>query len=54
VTFRLHPALSGAIVSLLISLPEAMALKSYAGLGTGLVFETLTGLAVKLWVVGTA
>lgn len=51
VTFRLHPALSGAIVGLLISLPEALAMKSYAGiLGTGLVFGALTGLAVKLWV----
>lgn len=49
VTFRLHPALSGAIVGLLISLPEAIAMKSYAGiLGTGLVFGALTGLVVKL------
>ena len=49
VTFRLHPVLSGAIVGLLISLPEAIAMKSYAGiLGTGLVFGALTGLAVKL------
>ena len=51
VNFRLHPALSGAIVGLLISLPDAIAVKSYAGiLGTGLVFGALTGLAVKLWV----
>lgn len=32
VTFRLHPALSGAIVGLLISLPEALVMKSYAGI----------------------
>lgn len=51
VTFRLHPAVSGAIVGLLISLPEAIAIKSYAGiLGTGVVFGALTGLAVRLWV----
>ena len=51
VTFRLHPAVSGAIVGLLISLPEAIAMKSYAGiLGTGVVFGALTGLAVRLWV----
>ncbi len=51
VTFRLQPAVSGAIVGLLTSLPEAMATKPYAGiLGTGLVFGALTGLAVKLWV----
>jgi len=49
VTFPLHPAVSGAIVGLLISLPEAIAMKSYAGiLGTGLAFGALTGLAVRL------
>jgi len=49
VTFPLHPAVSGAIVGLLISLPEAIAMKSYAGiLGTGLVFGPLRGLAVRL------
>lgn len=49
VTFPLHPAVSGAIVGLLISLPEAIGMKSYAGiLGTGLVFGALTGLAVRL------
>ncbi|HEX8837320.1 MAG TPA: hypothetical protein VF748_10320 [Candidatus Acidoferrum sp.] len=50
-TFRPHPALSGAIVGLLISLPEALAMKSSAdSLGTGLVFGALTGLAERLWV----
>jgi len=49
--FRLHPVVNGAIVGLLISLPEAIAMKSYAGiLGTGLVFGALTGLAVKIWI----
>src|SRR5437016_11742584 len=51
VTISAAPAVSGAIVGFLISLPEAIAMKSYAGiLGTGLVFGALTGLAVKLWV----
>ena len=51
VTFRLHPVVSGALVGLLISLPDAIAMKSYAGiLGTGLVFGALTGLAVKVWI----
>ena len=51
VTFPAHPAVGGAIVGLLISVPEAIAMKSYAGsLGTGLVFGALTGLAVRLWV----
>ena len=50
VSLRLHPALTGALVGLLISLPDAIAMKSYAGiLGTGLVFGALTGWAVKMW-----
>ena len=32
VSFRIHPALSGAIVGLLISLPDAFAMKSYLGI----------------------
>ncbi len=50
VSLRLHPALSGALVGLLISVPDAIAMKSYAGiLGTGLVFGALTGWFVKMW-----
>jgi len=50
VSFRLHPALSGAIVGLLISLPDALAQKSYLGiLGTGLIFGALTGWAAMKW-----
>src|SRR5258708_28961186 len=50
VSLRLHPAISGALVGLLISLPDAFAMKSYVGiLGTGLVFGALTGWAVKMW-----
>jgi hypothetical protein len=49
-SLRLHPALTGALVGLLISIPDAIAMKSYAGiLGTGLVFGALTGWAVNMW-----
>jgi hypothetical protein len=50
VTLQLHPILAGAIVGLLISLPDAFGLHSYAGvLGTGLLFGALTGWAAKMW-----
>jgi len=47
---RVPPVLSGALVGLLISIPDAFAFKSYAGiLGTGVVFGAMAGLAVKDW-----
>ena len=50
VSLRLHPAVAGALVGLLISLPDAFAMKSYVGiLGTGLIFGALTGWATKTW-----
>ena len=50
ISLRVHPVVAGAIVGLLVSLPDAFALKSYPGiLGTGLLFGALTGLAAKLW-----
>jgi hypothetical protein len=50
VSLRMHPALSGALVGLLISLPDAFALKSYVGiLGTGLLFGAIAGWAAKVW-----
>ncbi len=50
VSLRMHPALSGAFVGLLVSLPDAFAMKSYVGiLGTGLVFGALAGWAAKMW-----
>ena len=50
VVLPLHPILAGAIVGLLISLPDAFGLNSYAGvLGTGLLFGALTAWAVKMW-----
>jgi len=50
VSLRMPQALAGAIVGLLISLPDAFALKSYPGiLGTGLVFGALAGWAARMW-----
>jgi hypothetical protein len=50
VTLPLHPVLAGAIVGLLISLPDAFGLYSYVGvLGTGLLFGALTAWATKMW-----
>jgi uncharacterized YccA/Bax inhibitor family protein len=50
VTLPVHPILAGAIVGLLISLPDAFGLHSYAGvLGTGLLFGALTAWAAKMW-----
>ena len=50
VTLPVHPILAGAIVGLLISLPDAFGLHSYAGvLGTGLLFGALTAWATRMW-----
>jgi hypothetical protein len=50
VTLPLHPVLAGAVVGLLVSLPDAFGLNSYFGvLGTGLLFGGLTAWAVKMW-----
>jgi hypothetical protein len=50
VSLPLHPALAGAVVGLLVSLPDAFGLNSYAGvLGTGLLFGALTGWAARWW-----
>jgi hypothetical protein len=50
VALPMHPVISGALVGILISLPDAFGLKVYAGiLGSGVVFGALVGLAVKLW-----
>ena len=50
VTLPVHSILAGAIVGLLISLPDAFGLNSYVGvLGTGLLFGALTAWVVKIW-----
>jgi len=46
----MHPVITGAIVGILVSLPDAFGLKAYAGLiGSGAVFGALVGVMVKLW-----
>lgn len=53
ISLRIHPVVAGAIVGLLVSLPDAFALKSYGGvLGTGLIFGGLTGWITKMWGTG--
>jgi len=50
VTLPVHPILAGAIVGVLISLPDAFGLHSYAGvLGTGLLFGALTAWTARKW-----
>ena len=50
VSLGLPPVASGALVGLLISLPDAFGLKTYIGvLGTGVLFGALTGLATQMW-----
>jgi hypothetical protein len=51
-SLRMHPALAGAFIGLLISLPDAFALKAYVGiLGTGLLFGAMAGWAAMKWAV---
>lgn len=52
VSLPISPIAAGALVGLLISLPDAFALRAYVGiLGTGLLFGALTGRATKLWTI---
>lgn len=45
-----HPALAGAFVGLLISIPDAIITKAYAPiLITGVIFGTLCGWAANTW-----
>ena len=50
VRFPFHPALAGALVGLLISIPEAIITKAYAPiLTTGVIFGALCGWAANVW-----
>ncbi len=50
VSLRMYPMLAGAIVGVLVSLPDAFALQSYLGvIGTGIVFGALAGWAAGKW-----
>jgi hypothetical protein len=45
-----HPALAGALVGLLISIPDAIVTKAYAPiLITGVIFGALCGYAAHAW-----
>ena len=47
---RMNPILAGGLGGLLISLPDAFALHTYAGiLGTGIIFGAIAGWASKAW-----
>jgi hypothetical protein len=48
VTLPFHPIVSGVLVGILVSLPDAFGLKAYAGIiGSGILFGALVGVAVK-------
>ncbi len=50
VSFGMNQVLASALTGLMISLPDAFALKAYVGiLGTGLLFGALVGWAAKTW-----
>ena len=50
VSLRMPAVVAGGLVGLLISLPDAFALKAYAGvLGTGVIFGALTGWIASRW-----
>ena len=50
VVLPVHPVLTGILVGILVSLPDAFGLKAYAGIiGSGIVFGALTGVIVKGW-----
>jgi hypothetical protein len=45
-----HPALAGALIGLLISIPDAMVTKAYAPIiVTGLIFGALSGWGTRAW-----
>jgi hypothetical protein len=50
VTLPLHPLITGVLVGILVSLPDAFGLKVYGGIiGSGIVFGALVGVAVVFW-----
>ena len=50
VNLRTNPVLAGGLGGLLISLPDAFALHTYAGiLGTGVIFGAIAGWASQRW-----
>ena len=50
VNLPMHPLVAGALVGLLISLPDAFAMKSYVEiLGTGLIFGAIAAWVARAW-----
>jgi len=50
VTLPMHPGLAGAVIGLLISIPDAIVTRAYAPIiFTGLVFGALSGWAARTW-----
>jgi hypothetical protein len=50
VTLPFHPALAGAVVGILISIPDAIVTKAYFPiLITGVIFGALCGWAAHVW-----
>jgi hypothetical protein len=50
VVLPMHPALAGALIGLLISIPDAIVTKAYAPIiVTGLIFGALSGWAARTW-----
>jgi hypothetical protein len=50
VTLPMHPVLAGALVGLLISIPDAIVTKTYVPIiVTGLIFGALVGWAARTW-----
>lgn len=45
-----HPVITGILVGILVSLPDAFGMQVYGGIiGSGIVFGAIVGLAVKMW-----
>lgn len=50
VSLKMDPIVSGIIVGILVSLPDAFLLKSYGGIiGSGIAFGAIAGFASKMW-----
>jgi hypothetical protein len=51
VSLPVPPIITGVLVGILVSLPDAFGNREYTGiLGSGVVFGAMAGLAVKGWV----
>jgi hypothetical protein len=45
-----HPVITGVLVGILVSLPDAFGMQVYGGIiGSGIVFGAIVRLAVKVW-----